>query len=80
MAKFKNNKKYYLTVEGETEKWYFEWLMNQINACPNSEYKVSIEAKIQKNPLKFAKSFTVIGKTEVYHIMRVMKISMQGNS
>lgn len=68
MAKFKNNKKYYLTVEGETEKWYFEWLMNQINACPNSEYKVSIEAKIQKNPLKFAKAFTVIGKTEVYHI------------
>lgn len=24
-------KKYILTVEGETEEWYFLWLKNQIN-------------------------------------------------
>ena len=27
----KQTKKYYFSVEGETEKWYLEWLQKQIN-------------------------------------------------
>ena len=34
-------RKYTFTVEGETEKWYFEWLENQINVCPHRLYNVS---------------------------------------
>ena len=28
----KETKKYYFSVEGETEKWYLEWLENTINS------------------------------------------------
>ena len=27
----KETKKYFFTVEGETEEWYFEWLQMAIN-------------------------------------------------
>ena len=26
---------YYFSVEGETEKWYLEWLQRQINSTDN---------------------------------------------
>lgn len=32
------NKKYVFTVEGETEKWYFDLLQNLINAEENRLY------------------------------------------
>lgn len=31
MAKMKSTKKYYFTVEGETEQWYLKWLQDIIN-------------------------------------------------
>lgn len=31
----KQTKKYYFSVEGETEKWYLEWLQKQINDSAN---------------------------------------------
>ena len=34
----KETKKYYFTVEGETEKWYFEWLQRTINSTPAALY------------------------------------------
>jgi hypothetical protein len=68
MAKLKQTKKYYFSVEGETEQWYLKWLQNLINATPESEFKVSFDCPVQKNPLKRAKSIVVTGKTDIYHI------------
>lgn len=65
----KENRKYYFTVEGETEKWYLQWLQDTVNAEPTSKYrKISIDCPIQKNPLKRAKSLVNLGKTEITHI------------
>lgn len=68
MAKLKQNKKYYFSVEGETEQWYLKWLQNLINEIPDSKYKVYFDCPVQKNPLKRAKSIVVTGKTDIYHI------------
>ena len=68
MIKRKTTKKYYFTVEGETEKWYLEWLRDRINECEEAEFKVSFDAQIQKNPLKRAKSLIATGKTEIWHL------------
>lgn len=68
MSKRKPIKKYYFTVEGETEKWYLDWLKGKINECEESVCIVSIDAPVQKNPLKRAKSLSVIGKTEIWHL------------
>ena len=40
-------KKYTLTVEGETEKWYFLWLRDQINKYEGRMYNVSIVPKVK---------------------------------
>lgn len=68
MAKLKQTKKYYFSVEGETEQWYLKWLQSLINDTPESEFKVSFDCPVQKNPLKRAKSIVVTGKTDIYHI------------
>lgn len=67
MANRKSTKKYYFSVEGETEQWYLKWLQDLINATEEAEYKVSIDCRIQKNPLKYAKSLVITKKVEVYH-------------
>lgn len=59
MANRKSTKKYYFSVEGETEQWYLKWLQDLINATEESDYKVSIDCRIQKNPLKHAKSLVI---------------------
>lgn len=64
----KQCKKYYFTVEGETEKWYFEWLQRTINTTDNALYKVQFDCKIEKDPLKRAKSLVLTSPTEIYHI------------
>ena len=68
MAKMKTTKKYYFTVEGETEKWYLDWLKDRINECEEAAYKVSFDAPVEKNPLKRAKKITVVKKTEIWHL------------
>ena len=68
MAKMKQTKKYYFSVEGETEQWYLYWLRDQINASEEAAYKVAIEAKVEKSPLKYIKKLTITGKTEIYHL------------
>ena len=69
MYGIKTTKKYYFSVEGETEKWYLDWLQEKINNEAESKYKVSIDSKIQKNPLKRAKSLNVISKVEITHLL-----------
>lgn len=66
MANRKSTKKYYFSVEGETGQWYLKWLQDLINATEEAEYKVSIDCRIQKNPLKYAKSLVITKKVEVY--------------
>ncbi len=68
MAKRKQSNKYYFTVEGETEKWYFDWLQKTINETETAKFKVNFDCKIHKNPLKRAKTLNLTSKTEVYHI------------
>ena len=43
-------KKFVLTLEGETEMWYFLWLKDQINQCEDRKYNVSIVPKVQQSP------------------------------
>lgn len=50
--KRKECRKYYFSVEGETEKWYLEWLQKQINNSDKAEYKVKIISKIINRPNK----------------------------
>lgn len=77
MMKRKPTKKYYFSVEGETEQWYLKWLQSLINDAEEAIYKVSIECPV-KNPIKNAKSLVVTGKLEIYHflIMKVTNIFM----
>ena len=49
-------KKYNLTVEGETERWYFLWLKDQINKIESRKYNASIVAKVQQSPRSFYKA------------------------
>ena len=44
----KECRKYYFSVEGETEKWYLEWLENQINRNDKARYNVKLISKITK--------------------------------
>lgn len=67
MIKRKQTKKYYFSVEGETEQWYLKWLQDLINNTEKSACKVSIDCPVRKNPLKYAKALTVTKKVEIYH-------------
>lgn len=64
----KKTKKYYFSVEGETEKYYLEWLQNTINNIPERKYNVKLDLKIEKDPLSRAKGITILEKTEIIHI------------
>lgn len=68
MAKRKEILKYTFTVEGETEKWHFDWLANCINHTEESKCNVSIFAKVQQNPMKFAKNVNPISTPSATHI------------
>ena len=71
MPERKETKKYTFTVEGETEKWYLDWLAEQINGCEEAKYKVSIVAQVQQNPSKFAKSQARFSTPAITHICDV---------
>ncbi len=57
---------HYFSVEGQTEDWYFDWLEEKINNEPAAKYKVSINSKVQKNPMKRAKSMNVLSEIELH--------------
>jgi len=65
----KENKKYFLSVEGENEKWYFEWFQKMINIEFDALYSIKIDCSVQKDPLKRAKNFSILNKTEITHVM-----------
>ena len=55
MAERLETLKYTFSVEGETERWYLEWLQNQVNSCSERKRNVSILGRVCQNPMKFAK-------------------------
>ncbi len=68
MPKRKITKKYYFSVEGDTENWYLVWLKETINNTTISNYNVDFECRVQKDPLKYAKNLKVITPVKVYHL------------
>jgi len=68
MKSRKETKRYYFTVEGETEQWYLQRLEELINSTEEAAYKVSFDCPVQKNPLKRAKSLTIRNRVEIYHL------------
>ena len=71
MGEMLETRKYFLTVEGETERWYFAWLCSAINACSERKYNVAIDAKVQQSPMKYAKSINPKATPKVIHICDV---------
>ena len=63
----KLTKKYYFSVEGETEKWYLDWLQDLINNS-DASCKVSFNSKVEKDPVKYVKG-----------TMKVMKAIIRNN-
>ena len=61
-------KKYVLTVEGETEKWYFLWLRDEINKVYSRKYNVSIVPKVEQSPRSFYKGTNAKITPEVIHV------------
>ena len=59
---------YYFSVEGETEKWYLDWLEAQINLQEETKFKVKLKAEVQKGPVSYAKKLTVQRRTTVWHL------------
>ena len=71
MTERKETRQYTLTVEGETEKMYFEWLQKEINTSENARYKVKINASIQQFPLSYIKKLNTKSTPSVVHICDV---------
>ena len=59
---------YYLSVEGETEKWYFEYLQELINSSEEIPFKVNFDIKINKSIISRAKSISAIDSIKAFHI------------
>lgn len=60
--------KYHFTVEGETEKWYLEWLQKQINLAPDTVRYVDFQIKVEQNPFSFAKRVNPLSVSDVIHV------------
>ena len=62
---------YYFSVEGETEKLYFEHLQSLINSSEKAEYSVKFIVKIKKDPREMVKANAFINKVTINHICDV---------
>lgn len=60
--------KYTFSVEGETEKWYLEWLENAINSSDASVYNVSFKTTVSRSPRKNIKNYNAISTDRIFHI------------
>ena len=65
----KEKRKYYFSVEGETEKLYLKRLQSIINNTLESQYNVDLYSKIEKDPCSYVKQLSIINKTKVIHII-----------
>lgn len=69
MSNRKESRKYFFSVEGETEAWYLENLRNLINTCGNNKFQVSFNCKVEKDPVKIVKGMSIVDKVEITHLM-----------
>ncbi len=67
----KETRKYYFSVEGETEKWYLDWLQKTINSDLRSKYNVKFDSKIKRDPVSRVKNLSPIGNIEITHIFDI---------
>ena len=67
----RQTKKYYFSVEGETEKWYLEWLQKEINDTTQAMYSIKFDIKIEKNPLARVKAMNPLEKTVITHVFDI---------
>ena len=71
MAEKRICQKYRLSVEGETEKWYFDWLCDMIKKSDEAKCDISIKPTIQQSPMKYAKGLNSLMVRSIYHICDV---------
>lgn len=57
-----------MSVEGETEKWYFEHLQKLINNTDKIPFKVKFDISINKSIISRAKSISAPYKIKAFHI------------
>lgn len=67
-TKRRETRKYCFTVEGQTEKWYLQWLENQIRTAPDAKYIASIHTKVESDPQKYAKRVNPVTTPKVTHL------------
>ena len=60
---------YFLTVEGENEKWYFEHLQNLINHCDTARRHASFHIVVARFPYNKVKSIPAPAKRKAFHIV-----------
>ncbi|MCD8027287.1 MAG: RloB family protein [Erysipelotrichaceae bacterium] len=70
---------YYFSVEGETEKWYLEWLQKTINTYTNAKYHIRFNIKVEKNPKKRAKQLSIANAKEILHVFDFEDINNEGS-
>lgn len=64
----KENFTYYLSVEGETEQYYFEYLRDLINADENAVRTFVLRCDVEKNPFSYAKRKNARSVEHIAHI------------
>lgn len=64
----KLNYTYYFSVEGETEKWYLNWLQERINESADVPRTVKLDVQVQKDPMKRVKQMVILEPTEITHV------------
>lgn len=67
----KSSQTFYFSVEGETEKWYLDWLQNQINIrleSLNADFIVKLDSA-KMNPSKYMKRSAILcEERKVVHV------------
>ena len=63
-------KKYFFSVEGQTELWYLQWLQKEINEQAE-KFTVKFDCKTEKDPIARVRGMTVLSETTIVHIFDV---------
>lgn len=64
----KKAKKFYFSVEGKTEEYYFRWLFKEINNHKDSTQKVIIDIVVTDSPISYAKRISVPYPVMAFHV------------
>ncbi len=67
MGERKLCKRYYFSVEGDTEEWYLDHLQQLINNCEESLYNVKIIHNRKKDPCEMVKALSSPNKITINH-------------